>query len=77
MSTPKKPSIKRRPKASDSRPAADMHKAFPAPATEEMKRTSVDLPAELYERVRVTAFKERIPMRQLYIEALEARCPEE
>lgn len=74
MSTVKKPSIKRR-TATEARPAPNLAKAFPAPSVGEVKNTSIDLPVELHERLRLLAFTERTSMKQLIIDALEATYP--
>ena len=75
MSAVNKPTIKRRENTGEARPAPDMSAAFPQRARQEVKNTSIDLPADLHERLRVLAFTEHTTMRQLIIDAIEKTYP--
>lgn len=75
MSAVNKPTIKRRENAAETRPAPDMSAAFPTRASGGVKNTSIDLPLEMHERLRVLAFTEHTTMKQLILSALEKAYP--
>ncbi|QQE48231.1 hypothetical protein I6H91_08755 [Micrococcus luteus] len=74
MSTPNKPTIKRR-TTTEPRPTPDMAAAFPDRTRPQVKNTSFNLPIELHERLRVLAFQQNTTMKDLIVEAVEKAYP--
>ncbi|MCV7490020.1 hypothetical protein M3C70_010090 [Micrococcus luteus] len=77
MTTPRKPSTvagRRRPKG-EARPAGDMRAAFQDRSRPEVVNTSFNFPRDFHEHMRRLAFERGVSMKDLIIEAVQAKHP--
>lgn len=81
MTTPRKPSTvggRRRPKEDAqpaARPAGDMRAAFQDRSRPEVVNTSFNFPRDFHEHMRRLAFERGVSMKDLIIEAVQAKHP--
>ena len=81
MTTPRKPSTvagRRRPKGEAqpaARPAGDMRAAFQDRSRPEVVNTSFNFPRDFHEHMRRLAFERGVSMKDLIIEAVQAKHP--
>ena len=81
MTTPRKPSTvagRRRPKGETqpaARPAGDMRAAFQDRSRPEVVNTSFNFPRDFHEHMRRVAFERGVSMKDLIIEAVQAKHP--